>query len=117
MIDIIVAHLKTGSIKNVVPFGSTPLPAPPYVVVKEELTGLGFTRYRTIAHFAAGQGSAMRTYAKKTVFDLLAYVELTGSGGRRFCLTPLGPGAVSTANSDSTISQEAVFSLPEMAYV
>jgi len=36
MITKIVAQLKTGSVKNVVPFGMGSLPAPPYTVVKGE---------------------------------------------------------------------------------
>ena len=122
MIDIVVAKLKTGSVKNVVPFGSK-LPAPPYVVVKEEPTGLGYTRYRIIAHFLGpskdteAQIMPLRTYCRKELYDLLAFVELTGSRGRRFILSPLGPdGTLTTTNSDSTISQEAVFTMPEPAY-
>jgi hypothetical protein len=116
MIDIIVARIKTGPITAVVPFGSA-IPAGTYVVVKEEPTNLGYTRYRIIAHFAVGQSAAMRTYCKKTLYDLLAYQDLTGSSNRRFTLTPLGPGAVSNQNSDGTISQEALFRMPDIEYV
>jgi len=118
MIDLVVAKLKTGSVKNVVPFGSAPpLPSPPYVVVKEEPSNLGYTRYRVIAHFSPGQVLPLRTYCRKEAYNLLAYVELTGSAGRRNTLSPLGPdGTLTTTNSDGTISQEAVFTMPEPAY-
>ena len=36
MITKIIEQLKTGQIKNVVPFGVEQLPAPPYIVVKTE---------------------------------------------------------------------------------
>jgi len=117
MIDLIVDKLKTGPVKAVVPFGYA-TPAGTYTVVKEEPTGLGFTRYRVIAHMSVGQTSALRTYCKKTVYGLLAWTPIVGTGPdtRRCVLTPLGIGQVVTTNSDGSISQEAVFSLPEMSY-
>lgn len=117
MIDLIVTKLKTGPVKAVVPFGSA-TPAGTYTVVKEEPTGLGYTRYRVITHMAVGQSAALRTHCKKTVYDLLAWTPIAGTGPdtRRFTLTPLGIGQVVTTNSDGTISQEAVFSLAEMSY-
>lgn len=118
MIDVIVAKLKTGSVKNVVMFGSAPpLPSPPYDVVREEVTNLGYTRYRVISHFSPGQVLPLRSHVRKEIYQLLAYVELTGSGGRRNTLFPLGPdGTLTTSNSDGTISQEAIFTMPEPAY-
>ncbi len=114
--QIIVTKLTThATLKNVVPFGESPLPAPPYSVVKVEPTGLGYTRVRVIGHYAVNQSAFLETYVKKDVFDLLAYKLLT-DGTRKITLEPLVPGQLVTANSDSTISQEAVFRLPEMAY-
>jgi len=117
MIDLIVTKLKTGPVKAVVPFGST-IPAGTYTVVKEEPTGLGFTRYRVITHMAVGQSDALRMHCKKTVYDLLAWKPIKGTGSdTRVCvLTPLGIGQLTTTNSDGTISQEAVFSFAEMSY-
>jgi hypothetical protein len=120
MIDLVIAQLKTGPCKNVVPFGSA-LPSPPYLVVKEEPTALGYTRYRVIGHFVPIQVSAMRTYMKKTVYDLLDHVELTGTGtDTRRCILQsswdLALGAVAVASSDGTLSQERVFVNPEMSY-
>jgi len=117
MIDLIITKLKTGPIKAVVKFGEAMPSALTYVVVIEEPTQLGYTRYRINAHMQPGQQDALRLYCKKTAFDLLAYIEMTGSEDRRFELKPLGIGKVIIANSDKTISQEAIFSLPEMSYV
>lgn len=114
--QIIVTKLITGSVKAVVPFGSA-TPGNTYAVVKMERTGLGYTRVRVIVHMAVGQTVALEDYCRKTVFDLLAYVLLTGSGGRTFALSPLGLGNVSNQNSDGTISQEALFKLPVIEYV
>ena len=117
MIDLIVKKLKTGPIPAVVPFGSA-TPGGTYTVVKEEPTGLGYTRYRVITHMAVGQTAALRTHCKETVYDLLAWTPIVGTGPdtRRCVLTPLGVGQLTTTNSDGTISQEAVFSLADMSY-
>lgn len=116
MIDIVVARLKThATVKNVVPFGDTN-PAPPYVVVTAEPTGQGFTRLRVNVHHNVGQVAFLDQYSRVDAFNLLAYQQLTGSGGRRIELIPQGRGAVVNTNSDKTISQEAVFNCPEMAY-
>jgi hypothetical protein len=117
MNDLIIAKLKTGPIKAVIKFGETMPSALTYAVVIEEPTQFGYTRYRVNAHMQPGQQDALRLYCKKTVFDLLAYIEMTGSEDRRFELKPLGISKVVTTNTDKTISQEAIFSLPEMSYV
>lgn len=114
--QMIVTALKThATVKNVVPFGSSPLPAPPYTVVKLEPTELGYTRVRVSSHWPVNQTIAMEEYCRKGAFDLLAYQALTNSG-RRIVLKPLGIGPVVTANSDSTISQEAIFRFAEIPY-
>lgn len=119
-LEVIVTKLRTAPSTTitgakVVPFGSSPLPSPPYAVVKQEPTGLGYSRIRVIGHFAVNMQSLLETYVRKTVYDLLAYEALTGSG-RRIVPKPVGIGQLVTTNSDSTISQEAVFQLPEIPY-
>lgn len=114
--QLIVAKLNThATIKKNVPFGSSPLPAAPYRVVKLEPTELGYTRVRVISHWPVNQTVAMEQDCRKDIFDLLAYTPLTGSG-RRIVLKPQGIGPVVTTNSDSTISQEAIFRFAEIPY-
>ncbi len=110
MIDKVVAQLKTGTVKNVVPFGF-PLPAAPYVVVREEpAPNLGYTRYRVIGHFLPGQLLQLRSYIRKEVFNLLDGQKLTGTGGNVNVIESLGEiGQFVANNDDKTVSQERTF--------
>lgn len=110
MLDKVVAQLKTGTVKSVVPFGF-PLPPVPYVVVREEpAPGLGYTRYRVIAHYLPGQLLALRSYIRKEVFNLLDGKKLTGTGGNVNVIESLGEiGNFVAENDDKTISQERTF--------
>ena len=118
MVDLIVNKLKTGPWKNVVPFGYL-LPPAPYIVVKEEPTKFGYTRWRIIGHIAPGNKTsgtqpdiiALRLYMRKLVYDLLHNVKLTG-GGRTTILQRLpGPKTegLSIRNDDGTISIETSY--------
>jgi len=118
MTDLIVNRLKTGTWKQVVPFGYL-LPPAPYLVVKEEPTDLGYTRWRIIGHIAPGNKTAgtqpdimgLRLYMRKTIFGLLNNVKLTG-GGRTVVLermTGEKTGALSIMNDDGTISLETLY--------
>ena len=119
MIDLIVTKLKThANLKNVVAFGSA-LPSPPYTVVKAETTNLGFVRYRINAHMAIGQQTALDTYIRKDVYNLLHNVVLSGVGAdTRKYIIRADPdnsiGQVVMSNSDGTISQDRVFRAPEV---
>lgn len=119
MTDLIVNRLKTGSWKQVVPFGYL-LPPAPYIVVKEEPTELGYTRWRIIGHIKPGsKGSpatqpdimGLRLYMRKAIYELLNNVKLTG-GGRTLMLERI-PGqkmeALSVQNDDGTISIETTY--------
>lgn len=110
MIDLVVAQLKTGTWKNVVPFGST-TPAVPYLVVREEPTELGYTRWRITGHALPNQILQLRTYIRKDVVKLLDKVALSGSG-RYTKLDAMRGGQYtpfSVVSDDGTISMEAVF--------
>jgi hypothetical protein len=111
MLTKIVAKLKTGTIKNVVPFG-TKLPAPPYVVVKPEIVPGTGRRFRVIAHRLQGEQSQLEDYVREAI-ALLDEFQATSRTGK---LNALGNvesitdiGAVS---DDSTISMEAAFIMP-----
>lgn len=114
MITKIVAQLKTGKVKNVVPFGVASLPAPPYVVVKQERdpTENG-TIYRIIAHYAPGQVTFLEDYIQKDIPDLLdGFKTLTRHGNyQKIEITDEWSGLVPD-NDDQTISMEKVFLVP-----
>jgi len=116
MLTKIVAKLKTGSIKSVVPFG-TKLPAPPYVVVKPEVVlGTG-RRFRVIAHVAqSATGSGAQTTLEDYIREAIGLMEEFQATSRTGKVNRLGRvdsitdiGAVS---DDSTISMEAAFIMP-----
>jgi hypothetical protein len=118
MTDLIVNELKKGAWKNVVPFGYL-LPPAPYIVVKEEPTELGYTRWRFIGHIAPGNKTSgiqpdimsLRTYMRKTLYDLINGKILQG-GGRAVMLERI-PGqkhdGLSIQNDDGTISIETTY--------
>lgn len=118
MIDLIVNKLKTGAWKNVVPFGYL-LPPAPYIVVKEEPTDRGFSRWRLIGHIPPGDKASgvqpdilgLRLYMRYTIYTLLHNVMLT-DGTRRVMLERI-PGqkhqALSVMNDDGTISIETTY--------
>lgn len=119
MIDLVVAKAKThANVKNVVPFGYTPLPSPPYLVVKWEPTAFGFLRWRLIAHFEANQQIFMEQYVRKDLYLLFHNVMLTATLPDRSYILRADPeqsiGAFSSSNSDGTISQERIFRAPEI---
>lgn len=115
-LEEIVAKLKTGTIKNVVPYGSA-LPAPPYIVVKEEpAPGLGYTRYRIIVHMAIGQVSPLAKYVRKDLYSLLSLFSLHNGGldvvNQVDTLENIS--ALIAENSDGTIAQERLFYVTDL---
>jgi hypothetical protein len=112
----VVARLKTGSIKNVVPFGSR-LPAAPYVVVKEEPAPGNEVRFRVIAHMVEGQDLALRSYIFNELSGLLSGFEADSSSGNHFQIDDPGEWyAVGAVSDDSTISMERCFYAPLLLF-
>ncbi len=116
MKPVIVAKLKTGTIKNVVPFGSV-LPSAPYVVVKEEPAPGDEVRFRIIAHMAKAQDLALRSYIFTELSTLLSGFEAESSSGNRFSLEDRGEWyPVAAVSDDSTISMERCFYAPHLLF-
>lgn len=114
---LIIDRLKThATVKNVVPFGTKTLPTPPYVVVTIEPTDLGYTRARVNAHYPPDNFDALELYTRKDTYNLLSYQVLTSVDGRRIYVEPIGIGPQVTSNTDTTISQEAVFRFAEIPF-
>jgi len=112
VLDKVVSQLKKGTVKNVVPYGST-LPAAPYLVVKEEPEpARNLTRYRVIYHALPGQVLPMRDYVRRDLVVLLDGKKLTGSRGNVNVIESMQDiGPVVAHNDDGTISQDRVFQI------
>jgi hypothetical protein len=115
VITAVVAMLKTGTVKNVVPFGSK-TPAPPYAVVKGEYEGGFGRRFRIIAHMAVGQQTFLEDYIRSEVATLLDGATLTSRHGNVNKLELEEEfGDIVASNDDGTISMERCFLLPSPA--
>jgi hypothetical protein len=113
MIDLVVAKAKTGAWKNVIPFGM-PLPAAPYIVVKEEPTPFGYVRWRFIGHSLPSQMMQLRSYMKKDIVNLIDGQPISGTGlDDRYLILDAMPngtvGVLSVVSDDGTISLECIF--------
>jgi len=114
MITRIIEKLKTGKIKNVVPYGTHPLPAAPYVVVRAEADGLGRGKiYRIFAHFLPGQICDLEDYIFNDLTLLLRNFEaLSRHGNRNKLWTEQDYSDIITNNDDGTISMERRYLMP-----
>lgn len=111
MIVAIVNRLKTGTIKNVVPFGSKPT-AIPYIVVKCERDG-GVRLIRVTVHHNQGYQVDVEKYVLHNLSVLLRNWKGTDSYGNTFIVKDTGEYTdIVTTNDDSTISMERVFYVP-----
>lgn len=119
MISSIVAKLKTGTYKNVVPYGYGSLPAAPYIVVKQEQDILSRgTAFRIIAHFLPGQLIAMEKYIRNELSNLLSGFSGTTTAGNDFTLQDdynVFPETI-ISNDDKTIAMERVFYTPDVMF-
>ena len=117
MINKIIERINTYSASvskpvNVVSFGGS-LPAPPYVVVKQELdSGGAGTAFRIIGHFNPGQQDALRNYMRQTIGEALDDFAATSAAGNynelnQDPLSMLGP--IINTNNDNTISLERLY--------
>lgn len=114
MITKIVEQLKTGTYKNVIPFGH-PVPSIPYVVVKEFAHPMG-TGYFITAHFNQGQQILLDDYIKGEVSTLLTDFQATTRNGNLQKLTQDIFAAIPELqdnNDDDSISKERVFWMPD----
>ena len=117
MMTKIVAKLKTGSIKNVIPYGYGITPAnPPYVVVKRESAENQF-RWRIIAHMKPGQNIAIDDYIFGEVSELLGdFVTTTRHGNTADLDRSDEYSDVAQQSSDGTISMERIFYSPRIMF-
>jgi hypothetical protein len=119
MIKPIVDRLKTGTIKAVVPYGSSK-PSAPYIVVKEEKDAIGRgAAYRIFVHMNSAAILDLRKYVRKDLSDLLDGFQLVDPDGNTNYLSfdpfDFAPGLTVT-NDDNTISMERVFYMPDIIF-
>lgn len=110
MLTKVIARIKTGTVKNVIAFGSD-LPAVPYTVVKPE-AAVGGRRFRVIAHRAKGQQVALEDYIREVIGLLEEYQVASRNGhvnalGRVEKITD-----IAVVSDDNSISMEAAFIMP-----
>jgi hypothetical protein len=118
MITRIVEKLKTGIIKNVVPYGTIKLPAPPYIVVRPEADGMNRGRiFRIFVHFLPGQIEDLENYIQNDLSKLLGDFEaLSRHGNRNKLFTTQDYSDIIANNDDGTISMERRFLMPSMFF-
>lgn len=125
MIEKIVERINTYSSSvsrpvTAVEFGGGELPAPPYVVVKQERDAGGAgTAFRIIAHFKPGQQSALRNFIRQTIGEALDDFAATSDAGNYNKLSQDWdslPGPINTLNDDKTISLERLYYMGDRLY-
>jgi len=125
MIDKIVSRIETYSASvskpvDAISFGAATLPAPPYVVVKQEQDAGGAgTAFRIITHMQPGQQAALLSFVRAVIGGALDGFRATSASGvyNRLKSDPLElPGPIITGNSDGTISLERLYYMGDRLY-
>jgi hypothetical protein len=118
VIVAIIAQLKTGSITNVYPRGSTIInPSPPYVIVwgpelipQSGNEDRGKNQYFISVHFPKGFVNQLEDYIYNEVVSLLNNFRGVMRDGRQATLKISGaPSNLIEGNDDNTISKERIF--------
>lgn len=109
--------ISVGKPIAVVEFGEKILPAPPYVVVKQE-EGVNGTDFRIISHFQPGQQKYLRAFNRTTIGLALDDFKATSDSSVYNMLysNALGVGGTVVTNSDGSISLERVYNMPDRLY-
>jgi hypothetical protein len=116
MIVTVLEKTKTGSIKNVVAFGSA-LPVAPYAVIKQEPAPDNETRFRIIAHMLQGSQVALNAYIFNELPSLLAGFTAKDEVGNQFQLEDRQEWyPVAAVSDDKTISMERCFYAPLLLF-
>jgi hypothetical protein len=117
VIKAVVDRLKTGSIKNVIPFGnSSTIPPLPYVCVKPEPGAMNDRQnFRIIVHRKQGEQVLLEKYIYEELNGLLnSGVWFEKSGGGKFRVMNnndwYGPYA---EDSDKSLVMERIFYAPK----
>jgi len=117
MLSKVIEQIKTGSITNVVPYGSA-LPATPYVVVRPERDPLDRGRvFRIIAHYQPGQQAWLEDYIFDEILTLLdEFTATSRHGNDNRLVTEQEYTDIIVDNDDGTISMERRFLMPSRTF-
>ena len=119
VIDRIIAYsLSVGKPVACVEFGEANLPAPPYVVVREE-QNINGTGIRINAHFAPGQQKYLKAFMRTTIGEALNDFGATNSDGNYNRLSSditQVLGSIVTNNDDGTISLDRLYTMGDILY-
>lgn len=113
MLLSVIDKLKTGSIKNVVPFGTRDMPNVPYVVVREDPDIAIGTTYFITVHYPPSNILDLRTYVRSDLLDLLDGFKTSAGTATNVMDSAQIIGPIVTNNDDGSISQERQFILTE----
>lgn len=118
MITKIIQQLKTGKIKNVVPYGSKNLPAPPYIVVKPERDLLDRGRaFKINVHMSPGQQIFLEDYLWNDLSVLLDnFGTTTRHGNYNKIYTENDYDDIIVQNDDKSISMGRIFLMPSKIF-
>jgi len=112
VIDKIIAQLKTGVIKDVIPFGSSATPASPYIVVKQDANPPNGVTYRIFVHMEKDQQIFLEDYIRNDLSILLnGFSSETRYGNYNEIETEQDFSSIIINNDDGTISMERSFSM------
>lgn len=117
MTKAIITQLKTGSISNVVQYGSA-RPATPYVVVRPEADSAGRGRlYRIFVHYDQGQQAWLEDYCFDELITLLDnFSAVTRHGNDNQLSVEQDYQDININNDDGTISMERRFLMPSRTF-
>lgn len=110
MITKIVSKLKTGTITNVVPYGSK-LPSPPYIVVKP-IGGEDTRVFEIFVHMMQGQQTYLEDYVFDDLSTLLTDYKTTSRHGNYNKVYDQESYSDIIINDDGTISMSRFFEVP-----
>jgi len=117
LFDKVISKLKTGTITNVVPYGS-PRPTPPYIVVRPEQDSLQRGRmFRIFVHYSPGGQAWLEDYCFGELVTLLNnYSAEDRKGNVNILLVQQGYQDIVINNDDGTISMARDFLMPSRTF-
>jgi hypothetical protein len=115
VISKIIEKLKTGTVKNVVPYGISKMPVVPYIVVKPESRSTG-RAFRIITHFPANCIADLEDF---NFIELPSLLDKFSAIDRHGCLNSLFQENdyrdIIVGNDDGSIAMEMVYIMPKIS--
>lgn len=116
MLSKVIAKIKTGSIKTVIPYGYA-RPAPPYVVVRTSADPLGRGKiFRIFWHFSQGGQALLDDYDGEIISLLDGFNADSRKGNNNQLEVEPDYDDITINNDDDTISRERRFLMPSRTF-